>query len=353
MTASTNRKPIKNPGSIFSNIHALIQQSKNILIVISRPVDPDTVGTAFALEWLLTLASKQVHVVSFTRIPSNMADFPCIRRVDAAGTDSFSFSPYNLIILIDGSSWDQFFGRNWKQTLKKFPASKIINLDHHDPGQIQMAVPERCLVAETSSTAQLLFDYFIRPFNLKLPPEIAHYLYLALLYDTRMFKNEMFPGMYLFAHDLLTLGADHLKAVDKSYDLKEIDFTVWAVEHTEFIPALQLTMLVIDAGLNIELQKKLGENWMDFDGLYKETIERQIKGYNYGIILIDNMDGTIRFGWRTRNFGNYISIAEVAHRAGFSAGGHRNAGGGSFDGTIEHAKTSFLQEIRRALNIET
>jgi nanoRNase/pAp phosphatase (c-di-AMP/oligoRNAs hydrolase) len=253
------------------------------------------------------------------------------------------------MVLVDGSSWEQFFGDNWKIILNSMDVNKVINLDHHVPDEIHAAIPERCINIKTSCTAQLLYDYFIKPSDINLPPYIADALYIALIYDSRMFKNEIYQGQYKFAEELLSFGVNHLKAVDTNYDLKEIDFLVWAVEHTEFMPDLHLTILYIDSLLNVELQEKLGKNWLEYDSLYKETIERQVKGYNYGIILIDNMDGHIRLNWRTRNFGNNISIAEVARKAGFNAGGHRNAGGGSFPGTFEDAKARLIQEIYKEL----
>ena len=61
------------------------------------------------------------------------------------------------------------------------------------------------------------------------------------------------------------------------------------------------------------------------------------------------MDGTIRLGWRTRNFGNTLEIAHVARQAGFIAGGHRNAGGGTFTGTIETARHELLNAMDESL----
>jgi phosphoesterase RecJ-like protein len=218
------------------------------------------------------------------------------------------------------------------------------------PGDILKAIPETCLNSKTSCTAQLLYESFIEPENIKITPQVAEYLYLALLYDSGNFKYEIYPGQYSFADKLITAEADHAKAMDINYDKKEIDFMVWAVEHTEFLPKYKLSMLTINKDLNLELQKVFGENWSDFDKFYKEAIERQIKGYDYGIILMDNLNGSIRLGWRTRNYGDTISIAELARKSGFNAGGHRNAGGGRFEGTMEEAKEKLLKEFKKLIN---
>lgn len=340
---------MSNSNHILKNIQNLIRNSDNILIVVSTPIDPDCVGTALALCWWLTKHNKQAQAISFFQIPQKMADFPGISEILQPDSSTFEFNKYQLIILVDGSSWGQFFGNNWKKILQTLNINKIVNLDHHVPDEIQAAIPERSLNVQTSCTSQLLFEYFIKPDDIKPPSHIAEYLYLSLLYDSRMFKNEIHPGEYQFAQELLCLGINHSKAVDTNYSLQEVKFLAWAIEHTQFIPNLKLTLLLIDAKLNNELQQRFGESWKDFDAIYKETIQRQITGYNYGIILIDNMDGTTRLGWRTRNFGNTICISETAAKAGFRAGGHRNAGGGTFIGSIEKAKEQLLQEIRKAL----
>lgn len=341
---------MQTTAQITAAILALIEKAEKILIVASRPVDPDCIGTGLSLQWLLGQQRKQADVVCFFRVPGTMAAFPGISSVHVADPEKFDFSLYQIVILIDGSSWGQFFGDGWQAVLKKIDASALINIDHHVPEEIQGAIPDTCLNVITSSTAQVLYEYLLEPSGMKLPSAVADYLYLALLYDTRGFKNERHAGMYRFAEALLAGGADHLRAVDVNYDMREIRFFEWAIARTEFYPELALTMLCIDAPLQHEIRKALGDAWLDFDSLYKEVFERQVQGYHYGIILIDNLDGTIRFNWRTRNYGNHHSIADSAWRAGFRAGGHRNAGGGSFKGSIEDAKEKLLAELRKALS---
>ncbi len=335
---------------ILAHVQNLMHQAEKLLIVVSDPIDPDCVGTALALTWLLTQQPKHVEVISLFRIPPEMTDFPKINDVSVVTADSFDSGRYNIIVLVDGCDWTQFLGKDWKEITARIDLSKVINLDHHFPGDIQKTIPERCFNVKTSSTAQLLYDYFIKPSGVQLPPDAADSLYRALLYDTRNFKNEMHPGAYNFAADLITSGAHHAKAVDVNFEMQEFTFLAWAVDHTEFIPELQLSLLVLDARAQNELQKRISADWKDFDRLYKEVVERQIKGYNYGIILIDNLDGSIRLGWRTRSYGDHLSIGDIARGVGFHAGGHRNAGGGRFSGTIDEAKARLLNAIRHALD---
>ena len=108
----------------------------NALIIASRPVDPDCIGTALALRWLLVAQGHKTSIVCFFSIPSNMRDFPGMGEVTVAEPDSFDFSPFDLIITVDGSSWGQFLGDDWQKTLGRIDMARIVNIDHHEPEEI-------------------------------------------------------------------------------------------------------------------------------------------------------------------------------------------------------------------------
>ena len=339
-----------NAGSQFKSISSLMASATNALIIVSRPVDPDCIGTALALRWLLDAQGRNASIVCFFSIPSNMRDFPGMGEVTVAEPDSFVFSHFDLIITVDGSSWGQFLGDEWGKTLSRIDIARMVNIDHHEPDEIMQAIPGQCFNVKTSSTAQVLYEHFIEPSQLTPPACIAGCLYLALLYDTRGFRNEMHPGAYRLAETLTSLGADHARAVDVNYDMREVQYLTWAIEHTEFISDLGLMLLIIDAGRAAELKAKLGKDYLDFDTIYKETIQRQVAGFHYGVILTDKLDGSVRLSWRTRGYGSRLSIGDIARQAGFKAGGHRNAGGGLFTGSIESAKARLLAQLQQAIS---
>jgi nanoRNase/pAp phosphatase (c-di-AMP/oligoRNAs hydrolase) len=67
-------------------------------------------------------------------------------------------------------------------------------------------------------------------------------------------------------------------------------------------------------------------------------------------MLIDKRNGTVKLNWRTRNYGNHLSIADIARSAGFQAGGHRNAGGGMFEGALVNAREQLVGALRAAIS---
>ena len=56
----------------------------NALIIVSRPVDPDCIGTALALMWLLDEHKHNATIVCFFNIPAHMTTFPGMGEVTIA-----------------------------------------------------------------------------------------------------------------------------------------------------------------------------------------------------------------------------------------------------------------------------
>jgi len=341
---------IDSVADVLRHVQEMLKRSRTAVIVVSDPIDPDCVAAALTVRWILDQQGKQVSIVSRYRIPATMLDFPDIQRVQVYDTTLPDFSAFDVILLVDGATWAQFFGRDWESVLSGLDLGKVVNIDHHMPEDICAAVPQTCLNMLLSSTAQVLYECFIKPQKMQLPVEIAEVLYRALLYDSRNFKNEMHPGEYEFAEMLIAQGADHACAVDVNVDMREVRFMVWAVENTEFIEELCLSLLCLDSACQDRLETMLGVHWSEFNKLYKETVLRQIKGFHYGLILQEHpKDASVSLSWRTRNYGDHLSVAEIARRAGFKAGGHRNAGGGSFAGSLHSARERLLEEFKRTL----
>ena len=120
-----------------------------------------------------------------------------------------------------------------------------------------------------------------------------------------------------------------------------MELLAWAIEQTIFLPDLCLTLLEIDRACGRALRRRFGDQWPDYLTLYKEVVQRQVEGYHYGVILREAGPGTVRLNWRTRNYGDYMRIGEIARSAGFAAGGHRNAGGGVSPTFNPHSRWRF------------
>ena len=169
-----------------------------IVIVISSPVDPGCVGSALTLQWLFGQQHSSA-IISFAPIPERLSRFPGIDQVQSVADGGTDLAAADVLVLVDGSSWAQFFGADCQTLLGSVERQRIVNIDHHQPGDIVADIPGQCVCMVTSSTAQVIYETCLYPRGIALPPFVADVLYRALLYDTRVFRNEMYPGLYAFA----------------------------------------------------------------------------------------------------------------------------------------------------------
>ncbi len=201
-------------------------------------------------------------------------------------------------------------------------------------------------------TTKIIFDHLIKDSNVQPTEDVATWMYYALIDDSRYFKNEMYPGIYTFAEEMIKYGARHDEVVNLSVDKDSMEFLAFGIENSEFQPEIETTILIIDKEKDDILIERFGKNWRlkSIHKYYVEVFMRIVVGYNYGIMFETNIEGDVMVGWRTRNFGDNVSIQRVLESIGFKAGGHFGAGGGNISGiSIEDAKDRFISEMKLAL----
>ncbi|GAB4287207.1 MAG: hypothetical protein Kow0081_5030 [Candidatus Dojkabacteria bacterium] len=330
--------------TIQQNILEKIEQSHTILIVSSRPADPDCIGSNLALRWFIEEKyNKYCDSVIFGGLTERVEWIPEVEKVEHRFIGEFDFNKYDLIISVDGSHWDRVFQDNFKKrVLPTISEFNFVGIDHHEKGDISTELPETFLQKTEVSCSKVIYDYFIKNSGLEITPLVATWLYAGLVDDTGRFTYDITPQTFNFAAELLKLGADHKLCVNEAYQLEQIEFTAWAIYHTEFNEEIKTSILVITNELSEELNGKFGNNWeRKIIGLhYNETVMRRAKNFDYGIFFqLDFRNGGVRTGWRTRNYGNQISVREVLEKMGFEAGGHFGAGGG-------YSKTADISKVR-------
>ncbi len=337
---------------IASKIKDRISSSENILIVCSRPVDPDSLGSGLTLNWWIKENyNKETDLVIFSSITEKLKHFPNLKDIDVSQVNNVNWEKYDLIILLDSSSWNLLLTNNYKSVLEKTGKDNLISIDHHSKDAFHSEVP-LALRIDDICTAKIIYDYLIKDSKIKLNEDSATWMYYALIDDSRYFKNEMYPGIYSFAEDLIQAGARHDEVVNMSTDKDSMLFLSFGIENTEFYPELETTLLAIDSDKNEKLKEKFGENWRlkSIHKYYVEVFMRIIEGYNYGIMFEEALEGGVNTGWRTRNYGDNVSIQRVLEKIGFTAGGHFGAGGGQISNiSIEEAKLKFIDEMSKAL----
>ena len=344
------------PARAAENVRKLIDQSQNILVLCSRPSDIDSYGTGAALGWYLEQLGKTPTVATRFKIEGSLKNSTATKNIqqwDNLSTENFANKvlDYDLVIGLDSSSWKNILGENFEELLEKLTARRMIaHIDHHTPGDIIETIPQTCLFEPVSCTAELLYKYFLKPADMIPPQRFVQWMYEALLYDTNRFRNNNTDvRTFEFATELLRLGADHLTAIDSHIPWEEMLFASWAIAHTERDLDLRATFLVIDAQGDKELNELIGTDWEEYQAFYKDCVLRQIEGIDYGILINFRKDGTYKVGWRTRTSGPTVEMKAVFIAAGLDAGGHRNAGGATYEGDVDELVKRLKEELKLGL----
>lgn len=340
----------------IKNFIKKIEEAKNILVVCSRPIDEDCLGTSLNISYLLrTHFNKDIRHVSFHSIPSKFDDFPLINTIDVVKDSVDNLAQFDLIILTDGSDWGQFFGTEYKNLIETIDLNNIFLIDHHKPGNIHFDLKDNCLFdTSASSAAEVLYFNVFKSLNF-VPDQLhAELLYMALISDTLRFEHSTTSKAYNFASELLCLGVNHLKVVDEQYDKKSIQFMAWGINNLEYYDDLNLTILRINKAKDEELEKLFKHNWfmLSIHKAFINLVVKKIKGYDYHLMFrYDARRGGIDAGWRTRNYGEHIAIIDVLRSVGFHGGGHFGAGGAFLQGEddVDKVVGLFVEEMRKVL----
>ncbi len=323
-----------------------INLANKILVVASKPVDYDSLGTALAARWLLLKQGKEVDAKIFEIIPEHIKHFPGIENIVQSRIDEVDFKMYDLIITVDGNNFTQFFTKNYESYLK-VDELNIVNIDHHEPDQMEN-LGDLSLREKDCATAKVLYDFFIVNSGIELDKDAANWLYFGLIGDTGVFKFAASPQIFSFASKLLEAGADHFQAANWDVPKYMIDYLVWAIANTKYFPESKLTILTLDKEKLKAIETLFGKDWdtLDLDKYYKNIFMTMVQGYPYSVILKVINDNVTRISWRTSNYGADINLMKLFQSIKIDAKGHIKAGGGSANFPIAIVEKMMVEALK-------
>lgn len=244
----------------------LIDHSQKIAIIGHRNPDGDCIGSML---WLWEILEKQWKSVFYfiPTTPSKIYAFlPDLHKIK----ETFDYGDYDLIILIDLSSYDRFapFGDNQSY----FDQKPLLVIDHH-----LGKTPAHAIVYKDHkaiSTAGLIFEFAQKRRLPYLDKKVATYLYLGLMSDS---------GNFLF-------GTDHIRIFDNALGLLKL----WAdrrlinynIIRKKSLNQIQFLGLLIQ---RIQIQWKVLYSYYTEQDLIKYSIDEEEAAY--GLVVIQNIQG--------------------------------------------------------------
>ena len=242
----------------------------------------------------------------------------------------------DLIVMVDFNQPDRL-GEAENHVMAS-GARKVI-IDHHldlkNFADIAISDPTQC------STAELVHNLISRingePF---LHKAYAEAVYVGIITDTGNFEHGTYTGdTFRIVADLVETGIEKEKIISRIYN----NFSSSRMQLLGF--ALNKRMVIIPeyktAYISLTRDDLNAYNHVMGDTEGFVNLPLSIKGIVFSALFVEK-DGFIKLSFRSK--GNF-PVNEFAARY-FSGGGHLNASGGEYPGTLENTITYFLQILK-------
>lgn len=330
-----------------------IKQDKTVLIIASRPLDFDSLGSGLILKKYLESMGKKVTLMHSSQISTEDSEhysiLPFFDEIIFQDTrEVLSKKKYDLLILVDGTNLVQYYRENSALPSPNLDAyDKIMHVDHHQ------SLPEKLstwtLQKQLSSTAEVILTDIV-PDGF-IDEKIATLGYGAIVGDTGNFKWALLPGTFKLASKLLDKGADFEGIVDRFFFQRTklyLEMMAYGILNCEYDDKIQTQFLFLPYE---KLQKDGIDNHKLFvlKDAFQEEVARTVKGYPRGFMIYEETKGKIIISVRGNNLTNKINMPEMLMEIGGNGGGHLNACRAETEGDFNQIKIQLINLILKYL----
>ena len=314
---------------------------QKIVIVAHKSPDGDSIGSTLGLFHYFTKKGYDVSICHPDPAPEFLlwldGTDSIINYVNAPEDVKQIINEATIIFCLDFNAMHRT-GKEMEKILLESDAYKVM-IDHHlDPAdEFDLTFSETA----SCSTAQLIYDLIIAFDDKKLlDSKIGTPLYCGIMTDSGSFR---YPSTTAHTHEvvgtLINAGVDNSYVHESVYD-------------TNTLERLKLRGYAINKKLEILLEEQTAIMSLSEDELHKFNYENgfteglvnvglSIKGITKSVFLKEQ-NGLIKISFRSKGKDNPVN--EMANKY-FSGGGHANASGGKWDGSLKEA----IKELKRVL----
>jgi phosphoesterase RecJ-like protein len=308
---------------------AAIAHGRRFLVTSHQRPDGDAIGSAVAMALALTALGKQATVVMDAVPPAFLQPFP---HVDAIRITTAVTETVDAVLVMECST----LARTGVTGLDRSP---VINIDHHPGnagyGQINW------IDESAAACGELLFT-LIEALGVALTPAIATHVYLAILTDTGSFHfSHLTPRTYELAGRCVAAGADPQWIARTHYDSNSLARVriFGAVLNGMAVHANgRIALLTITKAMASEL----GGTYDDTEGLINFPLT--VKDVRAVAFFKEQAPGDWRVSLRSKG---EVDTGAIARQ--FGGGGHQNASGCAWQGTLEAGHETFARLLGRAV----
>lgn len=301
-----------------TEVQQLIDAAQRIVIIQADNPDADSLGSALALEHILSDLGKDVALYCGVHIPDYLHYLSGWDRVLPELPSNFDLS-----IIVDASTYILLEKLEKSGNFSWVKSRSCLVLDHHSSVEKPFDFTKNMIVRpEAASTGELIFDLAIS-LGWSISPTAGGHIMMSILGDTQGLSNELTSThTYRTMADLIDLGVNRsaLEEIRREYGKmvrKIYTYKAKLITDTVFVDDGKIAYVIIN-------QKDLNE----FSALYNpvpliQPELLQVKDVAVAIVFKVYDDGKVTGAIRTNN--SYPVAAKLAEAMG--GGGHPHASG--------------------------
>jgi phosphoesterase RecJ-like protein len=306
-----------------------IARGRRFYVTSHQRPDGDAIGSAVAMALALRTLGKEATVVLDAVPPSFLQPFPDVAHVRIATEVA---DTVDAVLVMECST----LARCGVGGLDRSP---VLNIDHH-PGNGHYGAIN--WIDESAAACGELVFTLIDALGVPLTPAMATHLYLAILTDTGSFHfSHLTPRTYELAGRAVAAGADPQWIARTHYDSSSL-------ARVRIFGAV-LNGMAIHAGGRVALltitqalARELGGTYDDTEGLINFPLT--VKDIQAVAFFKEMGPGDWRVSLRSKG---PVDTGHIAKQ--FGGGGHVNASGCGWQGSIEEGHAAFARLLGQAV----
>ncbi|MFO7616227.1 MAG: bifunctional oligoribonuclease/PAP phosphatase NrnA [Bacteroidales bacterium] len=327
-------------GNGWEELKTFFGTPRNVLIVSHKNPDGDAVGSALGLALILKQYGHRVIVAVPDDSPGFIRWLPGHKEVLVLNKKSGKRIPEvigesEVLFFVDFNTTDRLGAL--EPLIEGFGGLRIL-IDHHPPGRDFTHF--KLVNTEKGSASELVFDWIQQMgYNGNLNADVATCLLAGIMTDTVGFRvGSSYPGIFITVAALMACGADKDRINEEVYNnfsvgrMKLLGFSL--LEKMIILPEYQTAFIALTRAEMNRFEHRKG----DTEGFVNYPLS--MNGVHFSVLFTEQED-EIKLSLRSKG---HFPANQFAARY-FNGGGHLNASGGRFTGTLEEAVRYFTESI--------
>ncbi len=320
-----------------------IKKSSSVLLHCHPSPDPDSVGSALAMKFIIESFGKRVTVIKGdSDIPEAFLHFPGAIDIVKKNFFEVDFKDFDLFISVDTASPNQI--SKLKPVIFPLPIKSIV-IDHH-PSNIGYA-DINLIVPESPATDQIIY-LLAKEWDVNITSDMAANMFIGLYADTGGLKYQNTSlKSYEIMTDLVRLYPEFSKIIlrmENSESPKALAFYGMALDAIEVFLGDKVALSAVSS---IQLATRdIKEE--DISSSFISSMMTNVSSWKITASLVEIVPGKTRCSFRTNDPEHYpVTILAGA----LGGGGHKAAAGATIDTGVEEAKKLIVSKAKELYNL--